>query len=360
MPDVHAARRDRLRSTLAAAEQDAALITDLVNVRYLTGLASSNAALLVTADAALLATDTRYAVAAGAAAPDVELVVERAVAAELARRAAALGVRRLAFESHQVTVDLHTALRGECPDIDLVSVARAVEMLRMVKDEVELAALRQAAAIADAALADVVDGLVLGRTERHVARELERRMLESGAEAAAFETIVAAGPNSAIPHHRPTDRRILQGDLLKIDFGARFDGYHSDMTRTFVVGANPADWQVEIYDLVFAAQRAGREALAPGVEVTAVDAAARTVIIEAGHGEHFGHGLGHGVGLQIHEAPLIAATGAGTLPAGCPVTVEPGVYLPGQGGVRIEDTLVVGIDGPELLTLSTKELLVLD
>jgi Xaa-Pro aminopeptidase len=345
---------------LAAAEQDAALITDLVNVLYLTGLASSNAALLVTADAALLATDSRYQVAAGDAAPDVELVVERAVAAELARRAAGLGVRRLAFESHQVTVDLHTALRRECPDLDLVSVARAVEALRMVKDEVELAALRQAAAIADAALADVVDGLVCGRTERHVARELERRMLESGAEAAAFSTIVATGANSAIPHHRPTDRRILQGDLLKIDFGARFDGYHSDMTRTFVVGANPEDWQVEIYDLVFAAQRAGRQALAPGAEVAAVDAAARTVITEAGHGEHFGHGLGHGIGLQIHEAPLIAATGAGTLHAGCPVTVEPGVYLPGRGGVRIEDTLVVGTDGPELLTMSTKELLVLD
>jgi Xaa-Pro aminopeptidase len=345
---------------LVAAEQDAALITDLVNVRYLTGLASSNAALLVTAEKALLATDTRYAVAAGEAAPDVELLIERAVAAELVKRATGLGVRRLAFESHQVTVDLHSVLRRECPATELVSVARAVETLRLVEDETELAALRQAAAIADAALADVVDGLVLGRSERHVARELERRMLEGGAEAAAFETIVAAGPNSAIPHHRPTDRRILPGDLLKIDFGARFDGYHSDMTRTFVVGANPADWQVEIYDLVFAAQRAGREALAPDVEITAVDAAARSVIAAAGHGEHFGHGLGHGVGLQIHEAPLIAATGVGTLRAGCPVTVEPGVYLPGRGGVRIEDTLVVGADGPELLTLSTKELLVLD
>jgi Xaa-Pro aminopeptidase len=360
VPDVHAARRERSRTALAAAEQDAALITDPVNVRYLTGLASSNAALLVTGEKVLLATDTRYAVAAAEASPDVELVIERAVAAELAKRATALGVRRLAFESHQVTVDLHAALRRECPDTELVSVARAVEALRMVKDEVELAALRRAAAIADAALADVVDGLVLGRSERHVARELERRMVEGGAEAAAFETIVASGPNSAIPHHRPTDRRILQGDLLKIDFGARFDGYHSDMTRTFVVGANPADWQVELYDLVFAAQRAGREALAPDVEVTAVDTAARSVIVDAGHGEHFGHGLGHGVGLQIHEAPLIAATGVGTLPAGCPVTVEPGVYLPGRGGVRIEDTLVVGVDGPELLTLSTKELLVLD
>jgi Xaa-Pro aminopeptidase len=360
VPDVHAARRDRLRARLAEAEQDAALITDLVNVRYLTGLASSNAALLITGEKTLLATDTRYAVAAGEAAPDVELVIERAVAAELANRATGLGVRRLAFESHQVTVDLHSALVGECGDTELVSVDRAVETLRMVKDEVELTALRQAAAIADAALADVVDGLVLGRSERHVARELERRMLEAGAEAAAFETIVASGPHSAIPHHRPTDRRVLQGDLLKIDFGARFDGYHSDMTRTFVVGANPADWQVEIYDLVFAAQRAGREALAPDVEVTTVDAAARDVIIAAGHGGHFGHGLGHGVGLQIHEAPLIAATASGTLRAGCPVTVEPGVYLPGRGGVRIEDTLVVGVDGPELLTLSTKELLVLD
>ena len=219
MPDVHAARRDRLRALLAAADQDAALITDLVNVRYLTGLASSNAALLVTASHALLATDTRCAVAAGEAAPDVELLIERAVAAELVKRATWLGVRRLAFESHQVTVDLHTALRRECPSTELVSVARDLvrERCAWSRTRPNFAALRQAAAIADAALADVVDGLVLGRSERHVARELERRMRCEG----------TAPTGRGVRDHRrrrpqlghpappgPTDWRILRtGDL---------------------------------------------------------------------------------------------------------------------------------------------------
>jgi Xaa-Pro aminopeptidase len=364
MPEIHEARRERLRAAIQAADLDAALITDLVNVRYLTGFTGSNGALLVTADAlgaaALLATDGRYAAQAGAQSPDTEHVIERACAVALAGRADKLRVRRLGFESHHVTVDLHGQLGGEA---ELVSLGPVVEDLRTVKDEVEISALREAAAIADAALAEILEGLVMGRTERHVARELERRMLDKGAEAPAFETIVASGENSAIPHHPPTDRRIAYGDLLKIDFGARVAGYHSDMTRTFVVGAEPAPWQVELYDLVFAAQKAGREALTPGVEITAVDAAARSVVEAAGHGDHFTHGLGHGVGLQIHEAPLIAASATGRLRALTPVTIEPGVYLDGVGGIRIEDTLVVRDEadgGPELLTVTTKELLVLD
>jgi len=360
MPEMHSARRDRLRKALVAADVEAALITDLVNVRYLTGFAGTNGAALLTPDRVLLATDSRYRTQAAAQAPDVELVVERATARALLARAEKIGVRTLGFEAHRMTVEAHADLVGQCPAVHLAPLGHPVEELRMVKDDAELAALRRAAAIADAALAEVLEGLVLGRTERHVARELERRMLDAGAEAPAFPTIVASGANSAVPHHRPTDRRVSFGDLLKIDFGARVDGYHSDMTRTFVVGANPVDWQVEFYELVFAAQRAGREALAPGADVVAVDAAARAVIVDAGHGERFGHGLGHGVGLEIHEAPLLSPTATGTLAAGMPVTVEPGVYLDGVGGIRIEDTLVVGAEGPELLTLSTKELLVLD
>ncbi len=360
MPDMHEARRDRLRALVRAADIDAALITDLVNVRYLTGFTGSNAALLVTASSTLLATDGRYVAQASVQAPDAELVVERACAAALAGRADKLRVRRLGFESHHVTVDLHAQLKGEA---ELVSLGPVVEELRTVKDEVEISALREAAAIADSALTEILEGLVMGRTERHVARELERRMLDKGAEAAAFGSIVAAGENSAIPHHRPTDRRIAYGDLLKIDFGARVAGYHSDMTRTFVVGAEPGAWQVELYDVVFAAQRAGREALTPGVELAAVDSAARSVVEAAGHGAHFTHGLGHGVGLQIHEAPMISATATGRLRALTPVTIEPGIYLDGIGGIRIEDTLVVrepADGGPELLTVTTKELLVLD
>lgn len=360
MSEVHRARRDRLRAVFLAAGQDAVLITELVNVRYLTGFTGSNAALLVTADRAVLGTDGRYRTQAAAQSPGVELLIDRATTAAMLTHAEKLGTATLGFEAHHVTVETHTDLAAAHPGVRLQPLGHAVEDLRTVKDVTELASLRAAAAIADSALAEVIEGLVLGRTERHVARELERRMLDKGAEAPAFETIVASGANSAIPHHRPTDRRISRGDLLKIDFGARVDGYHSDMTRTFVVGANPADWQVELYDLVFAAQRAGREALAPGVAVAAVDGAARAVIIEAGHGDNFGHGLGHGIGLQIHEAPLLSATGRATLAAGMPVTVEPGVYLEGIGGIRIEDTLVVGDDGPDLLTLTTKELLVLD
>jgi Xaa-Pro aminopeptidase len=359
MPDQHGARRQRVRDSFAAG-QDGALITDLVNVRYLTGFTGSNAALLLTAARAVLGTDSRYRTQATLQAPDVELLVDRATTRALLAEAERIGIRRLGFEAHHVTVEAHGEFLAQCPELSLAPLGHVVEALRVIKDETELAALRQAAAIADGALSEVLEGLVLGRTERHLARELERRMLDKGAEAPAFPTIVAAGPNSAVPHHRPTDRRIAYGDLLKIDFGARFDGYHSDMTRTFVVGANPADWQVEIHDLVFAAQRAGREALAPGADVVSVDAAARQVIIDAGYGEHFGHGLGHGVGLQIHEAPLLAATASGRLAAGTPLTVEPGVYLEGRGGVRIDDTLVVTDDGPELLTLTTKELLVLD
>ena len=363
MPGTHAARRDRLRAQLTAADTDAALVTNLVNVRYLTGFTGSNAALLITGERALLATDGRYVAQVAAQAPDVEPVIERACALALTGRADKLGVRRLGFESHHVTVDLHQQMTRESGPAVLAPLGQLVEQLRAVKDEEEISCLREAAAIGDSALAEILEGLVMGRTERHVARELERRMIDKGAEAVAFPTIVASGPNSAVPHHRPTDRRISFGDLLKIDFGARVAGYHADMTRTFVVGTEPAAWQIELYDLVFAAQRAGREALAPDVEIHEVDRAALSVIEAAGHGQHFQHGLGHGVGLEIHEAPLIASATTGRLRALTPVTIEPGVYLDGVGGIRIEDTLVVrdaADGGPELLTLTTKELLVLD
>jgi Xaa-Pro aminopeptidase len=184
-------------------------------------------------------------------------------------------------------------------------------------------------------------------------------MFEHGAEAVSFETIVATGANSAVPHHRPTEAVLAAGDFVKLDFGAVVGGYHSDMTRTFVLGT-PTDWQREVYALVAEAQRAGREALRPGVPVADVDAASRAVIEAAGHGKLFVHGLGHGVGLQIHEAPGIAKTGTGTLLTGVAVTVEPGVYFPGRGGVRIEDTLVVREGGPELLTHTSKDLTVVD
>ena len=353
------------------------LVTDLVNVRYLSGFTGSNGALLVFADdrGAVLATDGRYRTQAAEQAPELEVAIERAVGCYLVGRAADDGVRKLGFESNVVTVDGFDALTTEVGErsgaTELVRAAGTVEALREIKDAGELALLRLACESADAALSDLVErgGLRPGRTEREVARDLEALMLDHGADAISFETIVAAGPNSAIPHHRPTDAALAEGDFVKIDFGALVAGYHSDMTRTFVLG-KAADWQLEIYALVAEAQRAGREALRPGAGLREVDAAARQLIVDAGYGEQFGHGLGHGVGLQIHEAPGIGATSAGTLLAGSVVTVEPGVYLPGRGGVRIEDTLVVASQTtrgtseaagqtPELLTRFPKELAIL-
>jgi Xaa-Pro aminopeptidase len=346
------------------------LVTDLNNVRYLSGFSGSNGALLVFADdrEAVLATDGRYRTQAAEQAAGLEVAIERAVARHLVGRAAAAGVHRLGFESNVVTVDGFDALTGELSEhggaTELVRAAGTVEALREIKDAGEVALLRLACEAADSALTDLVErgGLRPGRTEREVARDLEALMLDHGADAISFETIVAAGANSAIPHHRPTTAALADGDFVKIDFGALVAGYHSDMTRTFVLG-KAADWQLEIYQLVADAQRAGREALKPGAGLRDVDAAARQLIADAGYGENFGHGLGHGVGLQIHEAPGIGATSTGTLLAGAVVTVEPGVYLPGRGGVRIEDTLVVPDENtghtPELLTRFPKELAIL-
>ncbi|KAA0023509.1 M24 family metallopeptidase [Antrihabitans cavernicola] len=364
----YAKRRQSLRALVAeqSAESgvDALLITDLLNIRYLTGFTGSNAALLVDVsdsqaaeDNTIICTDGRYLTQVAEQVPDLRAEIDRASANRLLELAAGAGT--LGYESHVVTVDQYRRF-ADLFDGDLVRTPGRVEELRMVKDDHEVELLREACAAADVALADLIGGggIRPDRTEREVARELEFLMLERGADGIAFETIVATGANSAIPHHRPTDAVLAAGDFVKLDFGAMVGGYHSDMTRTYVLGS-ASDWHRDVYDLVARSQAAGRAALKPGMPVADVDAASRSVIEDAGFGDLFLHGLGHGVGLEIHEAPGIGKAGTGTLLCGAAVTVEPGVYFSGRGGVRIEDTLVVREQDPELLTLTSKDLTVL-
>ncbi|WP_141577043.1 Xaa-Pro peptidase family protein [Actinomadura sp. WMMA1423] len=363
MGETHHARRRRLAALVADRGAAALLVTRLVNVRYLTGLDSSRAALLVPADGpAVLATDGRYAGMAAQVCPELPVVVDRQVAEALVERAAGDGHGRVGFEAHDLTVEHHAALletaRPETRPVELVPLGHLVEELRMVKDEEEIGLLREACAVTGRAFEAVLPEIRAGVTERAVAIALERAMVDHGADSPAFESIIASGPNGAVPHHHPGGRELQRGDLVTMDFGALYGGYHADMTRTVAIG-EPAAWQRDLYDLVHRAQAAALAAARPGAETKDVDAAARDVIAEAGHGEAFTHGLGHGVGLEIHEAPLMGYDKTGKLMDRVPITAEPGVYLTGRGGVRIEDTLVVRADGPELLTTTTKDLLVL-
>jgi Xaa-Pro aminopeptidase len=375
-------RRSTVRAALHAGGLAALLVTDLINVRYLTGFTGSNAALLlVTADEertdppaapierptddpdprTRFCTDGRYTIQSGDQVPDLPRLIARPCDAALLRGAPA---GRVGFEARSLTVAafdvLHRLAAERNRPVALTSTLDVVEAARAVKDHTEIAALRRACAVADQALADLIGhgGIRPGRTERQVGLELDQRMRELGAEDPSFETIVAAGANSAIPHHRPTGAVLAAGDFVKLDFGATVDGYHSDMTRTFVLG-EPQDWQREIFDLVLAAQAAGRAACVVGATGDAVDAAARDLIADAGYGPQFAHGLGHGVGLQIHEAPGLARGAASIMAPDMCVTVEPGVYLPGRGGVRIEDSGVIRPDGYHVLTQTSKELGVL-
>ena len=360
-----AGRRAALRQQLADRGLDALLVTDLVNVRYLTGFTGSNAALLLRTDGeSEFCTDGRYETQSAAQVPDLPRRIDRP--SDLALLATATG--RIGFEAAAVPVAQHhhqaAATAGE-----LIETVDLVEGLRAVKDAGEIDALRTACAVADRALAELIEagGLQPGRSEREVGLDLDERMRRLGAAGPAFETIVAAGAHSAIPHHRPTAGPLRRGDLVKLDFGASVEGYCSDMTRTFVLG-RPADWQIEIYTVVEAAQRAGRQAAVVGATGGQVDAAARDVIAAAGYGPQFSHGLGHGIGLQVHEAPSLAPDQPGIITADMCVTVEPGVYLPGRGGVRIEDSGVVrsGSSDPDstgpgyqVLTLTSRDLVVL-
>jgi len=355
-----AGRGRRLRAALAGAEVDALLVTNLVNIRYLTGFTGSAALLLVADDGLTFVTDGRYGQQAAdqLAAAGVVAAIEVTSSAQqeaVVAAVASTGARRLGLEAAAVTwAAQRTYADTWFPDLDLVPTAGMVEALREQKDDGELDRLAAAAALADAALAEVRPRLLDGLTESELGLELDTAMRHLGADDVSFETIVASGPNGALPHHRPGPRRIGHGDLVVLDFGALLDGYHSDMTRTVAVGElTPV--QSRMYDVVAEAQAAGVATVAAGVEAAEVDAACRSVIDAAGWADAFLHGTGHGVGLDIHEDPRVGQRSTARLADRCVVTVEPGVYLPEHGGVRIEDTVVVTADGCRPLTLTHKD-----
>jgi Xaa-Pro aminopeptidase len=305
---------------------------------------------------AVLATDGRYQQQAAAEAPDLRVVDSRAVGPDLVRLAAANNVRRLAIERHQVSLAAYDRLVAAASDaVEFVDAGQVVEQLRVVKDDEEIAALRQACEMTDAAFGAVIKTLRPGVTERDAAWTLHTEMRHHGADGPAFDSIVAFGPHAAIPHHQPTTRPLEPGDLVKLDFGARVDGYHADMTRTVVCGA-PADWQRELHEAVVGIQSTCREATVVGAAPDELEQLARRLVEDTGHS--FVHGLGHGVGLDIHEQPfLVRGTTAARLVDRVPVTVEPGIYLPGRGGVRVEDTVLVTAAGAEPLTTSPRDLI---
>ncbi|MCP4434953.1 MAG: aminopeptidase P family protein [Actinomycetia bacterium] len=352
-----AARIERLRGALDDAGVDAVVVSELTNVRYLTGFTGSSAMVLVAPDRVLFVTDGRYTTQSEQQLSDSGVVAEIEIstaAPELTIAGAASGIDRLGLEADSISWSAQRRWADELFDGDLVPTVGLVEDLRLVKDPGEAARIRAACAIADEALGSVRDRLADRPTERDFALELEAAMMRLGADDLSFETIVAAGPNGARPHHSPSGRQVAEGDLVVIDFGALLDGYHSDMTRAVAVG-DVGDERRRMLDVVAESQRAGVEAVAAGVEAVEVDRVCRDVIEDAGWGDAFLHGTGHGVGLDIHEEPRVSSRSTATLEVGHVVTVEPGVYLPDLGGVRIEDTVLVTEGGCERLTLAPKD-----
>jgi Xaa-Pro aminopeptidase len=349
-------RGDRLAGELAAAGLDRMLVTDLVNVRYLTGFGGTNGACVCGPETRLLLTDFRYTERAEAEVEGWEVVTVRddwlgGIAERLSGRTG--------FEDDHTSVRLVERLREKLAEgVELVAAGGAVERLRRVKDEQELEAVAAAAELADEVWRWSLDRGLIGRSEREVARAAEARIRELGADP-SFPAIVAAGPNGALPHAEPGERRIERGELVVFDMGAKLDGYCSDGTRTFAAG-EPDERAREVYELVREAQAAALDAVRAGVGGEELDGVAREQIAAGGHGERFGHGLGHGVGLEVHEAPRVSPRSEDVLEPGEVVTIEPGVYLPGELGVRIEDLVVVEEGGFRNLSGLGKDLQVVD
>ncbi|NTV62423.1 MAG: aminopeptidase P family protein [Oscillochloris sp.] len=358
-------RLSALRALLVARKLPAMLVSGAANRRYLSGFSGSNGALFITPSDAILFTDGRYTIQAGREAPDFTLreisYPDRTLPDLVAEAVSAFGLSLLAFEAAHMSVASHFGIARACFDtgVELEPVEGLVESLREVKDANELVALRRAAAITDAAIMAVIPQLQPEQTERQAAWMLEVALRERGAEALSFPIIVAAGPNSALPHASPGDEPLGTGRAIIIDMGAVVAGYHADLTRTICLGEPDTRFH-EIYRTVLNAQQRVLDQLRPGLRCNATDTLAREQIAAAGYGDAFSHGLGHGVGLDIHEGPSLRRSGSGQaesgprLDAGNVVTVEPGIYLEGWGGVRIEDLVLINEAGCEVLSTANK------
>ena len=344
---------EQLREKLSDAGAEALLVTRPANVRYLSGFRSpQDGRVLVTLEDAWLITDGRYTAQAGEESRLGVEIVPKDWPAFVAER---VGSRRLAFESDSVNYDLFETLNEKLPDTPIPTKGLVSE-LRLRKTPQEIGTLREAARLTDAGFTHILDFIRAGAREVEVALELERFLRLSGAEGTSFETIVASGARSAMPHGVASNKTIETGDLVTLDFGAKLDGYHADMTRTVAVGSVNGKLR-EMYDAVLRAQEGALHALAPGKTGGEMDAVARASLTEAGLGENFTHSLGHGVGLEIHEGPRLARDQEERLEPSMTVTIEPGVYLPGEAGVRIEDLTVITEGGYERLSESPKEFL---
>lgn len=351
-------RLERLRAVLAQEGVPALLVGSPYNRRYLSGFWGTAGYVLITAERQLLLVDFRYVEQAREQAPGFEVRRFDRFGETLGQVLGELGLNEVGFEQAHVTYQQLEGFKAAREEVTWKPVGPVVEALRAVKEPQELERIQEACRLADAAFERILQVLRPGMTEREVALELEFFMRREGAEATSFDSIVAAGPRGALPHARPTDAVLQEGQFVVLDFGCVLDGYCSDMTRTVVIGKADSRMR-EIYDLVLRAQEAGIAAVRAGADQVAVDRAARAVIEAAGYGEQFGHGLGHGVGLEVHEDPprLSHTAPSRPLEAGMVHSVEPGIYLPGWGGVRIEDLVQVTEDGCRILSHASKELL---
>jgi Xaa-Pro aminopeptidase len=353
-------RAERVAARLQERELDLLLVTNLANLRYLTGFTGSNGMAVLGRETRRFVTDFRYVEQAARQVLDFDREQGPQDFITALSDGWPDGELRLGFEDDHVSVKSHARLRSVVPErIELIAAGGLVEAERAVKEPGEVALIRAAAALADEVYDWVREWGVVGRSEREVAIALEAEMRRRGGVDPSFPSIVASGERSALPHASPGADEIATGTLVTLDIGVRLDGYCSDCTRTWATGELPDDL-AEAYALVRRAQAAALAAVRPGRSGREIDAVAREMIERAGHGEHFGHGLGHGVGIEVHEAPRLARTGTDPLVAGNVVTVEPGVYLPGRGGARIEDLAVVTEHGTDVLTSTTKDLIVVE